>query len=285
MMGACTPLSTPRWANSPGRRPRRRERAGGDLLPRPRPPARRSSSGPATTTRSRPPGTTGRVLRRRPDLLRPGAGPRGNEFQRKVWQLLTTIPYGQTRTYGQLAAQLGDPVWPGRSGRPMAATPCPSWCPATGWSVTTGRSPAMPGGWPARRSCCSWNSRPGIGDRRCSEPVAGPARVPIRGRVQVQDRQRGQPGRQHRGPQLPVRLRKNPWCPTRVRPNPAGSRRSCSTGVPANSASRVSIAVAVTNSSSVNQMLVIGVVTRAARSRIRGTSTSKYPGDRHHRPH
>lgn len=35
--------------------------------------------------------------------------PRGNEFQRKVWQVLTTIPYGQTRSYGQLAAQLGDP--------------------------------------------------------------------------------------------------------------------------------------------------------------------------------
>lgn len=35
--------------------------------------------------------------------------PRGNEFQRTVWRLLTTIPYGQTRSYGQLAAQLGDP--------------------------------------------------------------------------------------------------------------------------------------------------------------------------------
>jgi methylated-DNA-[protein]-cysteine S-methyltransferase len=35
--------------------------------------------------------------------------PRGNEFQRKVWRLLTTIPYGQTRSYGRLAAQLGDP--------------------------------------------------------------------------------------------------------------------------------------------------------------------------------
>jgi methylated-DNA-[protein]-cysteine S-methyltransferase len=35
--------------------------------------------------------------------------PRGNDFQRKVWRLLTTIPYGQTRSYGQLAAQLGDP--------------------------------------------------------------------------------------------------------------------------------------------------------------------------------
>lgn len=35
--------------------------------------------------------------------------PRGNEFQRTVWGLLTTIPYGRTRSYGQLAAELGDP--------------------------------------------------------------------------------------------------------------------------------------------------------------------------------
>ncbi|MCG2623306.1 methylated-DNA--[protein]-cysteine S-methyltransferase [Arthrobacter sp. I2-34] len=35
--------------------------------------------------------------------------PRGDAFQLKVWELLQTIPYGQTRTYGQLARQLGDP--------------------------------------------------------------------------------------------------------------------------------------------------------------------------------
>ena len=35
--------------------------------------------------------------------------PRGNGFQRKVWALLIEIPYGQTRTYGQLALALGDP--------------------------------------------------------------------------------------------------------------------------------------------------------------------------------
>lgn len=35
--------------------------------------------------------------------------PQGNDFQRTVWRLLTAIPYGQTRSYGQLAAQLGDP--------------------------------------------------------------------------------------------------------------------------------------------------------------------------------
>ena len=35
--------------------------------------------------------------------------PRANVFQRKVWALLVQIPYGQTRTYGQLATMLGDP--------------------------------------------------------------------------------------------------------------------------------------------------------------------------------
>jgi methylated-DNA-[protein]-cysteine S-methyltransferase len=35
--------------------------------------------------------------------------PRGTEFDRSVWQLLTEIPYGETRTYGDLARQLGDP--------------------------------------------------------------------------------------------------------------------------------------------------------------------------------
>jgi methylated-DNA-[protein]-cysteine S-methyltransferase len=33
--------------------------------------------------------------------------PGGSAFQRRVWAALRTIPYGQTRSYGQLAAQLG----------------------------------------------------------------------------------------------------------------------------------------------------------------------------------
>lgn len=32
----------------------------------------------------------------------------GTEFQRGVWALVCDIPYGQTRTYGELALQLGD---------------------------------------------------------------------------------------------------------------------------------------------------------------------------------
>ena len=31
----------------------------------------------------------------------------GTAFQRKVWNALLTIPFGQTRSYGQIAAQIG----------------------------------------------------------------------------------------------------------------------------------------------------------------------------------
>ena len=33
----------------------------------------------------------------------------GNAFSQKVWSALLTIPYGTTRTYGQIAKQIGNP--------------------------------------------------------------------------------------------------------------------------------------------------------------------------------
>ena len=35
--------------------------------------------------------------------------PRGTEFQRAVWKALRDIPYGQTRTYGEIAGLVGRP--------------------------------------------------------------------------------------------------------------------------------------------------------------------------------
>jgi len=34
---------------------------------------------------------------------------RGTEFQRRIWELLLNIPYGETRSYGQVASALGRP--------------------------------------------------------------------------------------------------------------------------------------------------------------------------------
>lgn len=34
----------------------------------------------------------------------------GSEFQRQVWKVLQTIPYGETRSYGDVAKLVGDPT-------------------------------------------------------------------------------------------------------------------------------------------------------------------------------
>ena len=35
--------------------------------------------------------------------------PQGSEFQLRVWEALREIPYGETRSYGELAARIGHP--------------------------------------------------------------------------------------------------------------------------------------------------------------------------------
>lgn len=35
--------------------------------------------------------------------------PKGTEFQQRVWAALREIPYGETRTYGEIAAAIGSP--------------------------------------------------------------------------------------------------------------------------------------------------------------------------------
>jgi methylated-DNA-[protein]-cysteine S-methyltransferase len=49
--------------------------------------------------------------------------PHGSEFQHKVWDLLLEIPYGETRSYGQLAAVLGTPNGSRAVGRANATNP------------------------------------------------------------------------------------------------------------------------------------------------------------------
>ena len=41
-----------------------------------------------------------------PDFT-PKLNPRGSAFQHRVWDVLLTIPYGQTMTYGEIAQMLG----------------------------------------------------------------------------------------------------------------------------------------------------------------------------------
>lgn len=64
--------------------------------------------------------------------------PAGTAFQRKVWNALLTIPFGETRSYGQIAKQIGSPaavraVGAANGRNPIAiVTPCHRVIGATG---------------------------------------------------------------------------------------------------------------------------------------------------------
>jgi methylated-DNA-[protein]-cysteine S-methyltransferase len=65
--------------------------------------------------------------------------PEGTPFQREVWSALTTIPYGETVSYGELARHLGRPAASRAGGAATAVIRSRSSFPATGSSARMGR--------------------------------------------------------------------------------------------------------------------------------------------------
>ena len=49
--------------------------------------------------------------------------PQGDEFQHRVWELISAIPYGQTVTYGDLARDVGGEVTPKDVGAAVGRNP------------------------------------------------------------------------------------------------------------------------------------------------------------------
>jgi methylated-DNA-[protein]-cysteine S-methyltransferase len=49
--------------------------------------------------------------------------PRGDEFQRQVWDLIAATPYGRTVTYGDLAREIGGPATPQDVGAAVGHNP------------------------------------------------------------------------------------------------------------------------------------------------------------------
>ena len=114
----------------------------------------------------------------RPEIRELPLAPAGSAFRRAVWEILCDIPYGGTRTYGDIARErpAGEPegapprLWAAR----WAATRSPSSFPVTGWWGAAGASPATRGDW--RKSAGCWPTRAWIWSgfssqnrgRRCS---------------------------------------------------------------------------------------------------------------------
>jgi methylated-DNA-[protein]-cysteine S-methyltransferase len=73
----------------------------------------------------------------------------GTDFQQQVWQALLTIPYGQTRSYLQIAQQYAPWV------PPTVKTPSPLSPPAIVLSAPPASSPVSLAGWKPKPFCCS----------------------------------------------------------------------------------------------------------------------------------
>ena len=99
----------------------------------------------------------------------------GNPLQLAVWELISAIPYGATRSYGELARDLGDRT-PGPGGRHRLRTQpaSRSSCPATAWWGRTAASWGSAADCPANGSCSTSSSarsgcsRGGAEERRVS---------------------------------------------------------------------------------------------------------------------
>lgn len=75
----------------------------------------------------------------------------GSEFERAVWAEMATIPYGETRTYGEVAAAVGDPGAARAVGVACNRNPIPVIVPCHRIVGAGGKLVGFGGGLPRKR--------------------------------------------------------------------------------------------------------------------------------------
>lgn len=85
--------------------------------------------------------------------------PLGTAFQQRVWRALRTIPYGITRSYGEIATQVGNP----KAGRAVGAAngknPIPIIIPCHRVIGSTGKLTGFGGGLPVKEALLQLEQR------------------------------------------------------------------------------------------------------------------------------
>lgn len=76
----------------------------------------------------------------------------GDEFQRRVWERLGRIPYGETVTYGEIARELGDPNLARRVGGAVGRNPLSILVPCHRVIGSTGSLTGYAGGLERKRA-------------------------------------------------------------------------------------------------------------------------------------
>jgi methylated-DNA-[protein]-cysteine S-methyltransferase len=82
----------------------------------------------------------------------------GTDFQKKVWSALLTIPYGETRSYGEIARQIGHPDAVRAVGAANGRNPIPIIAPCHRVIGSNGKLTGFGGGLPAKAHLLSLES-------------------------------------------------------------------------------------------------------------------------------
>ena len=80
----------------------------------------------------------------------------GTKFQRRVWEELTRIPYGDTISYGELARRVGNPKASRAVGAANGKNPIPIVVPCHRVIGANGKLTGFGGGLPVRKHYWSW---------------------------------------------------------------------------------------------------------------------------------
>jgi methylated-DNA-[protein]-cysteine S-methyltransferase len=75
----------------------------------------------------------------------------GTEFQTTVWRALATIPFGETRSYGELARQIGSPLASRAVGAANGRNPIPIILPCHRVIGSSGSLTGFGGGLPMKK--------------------------------------------------------------------------------------------------------------------------------------
>ena len=91
------------------------------------------------------------------------ARPAGTHFQKSVWRLLLKIPYGKTRSYGDIAADLGIPKGPRAVGQANGRNPISLLIPCHRVIASDGGLGGYSGGIEIKRFLLEWERRNSAG--------------------------------------------------------------------------------------------------------------------------
>jgi methylated-DNA-[protein]-cysteine S-methyltransferase len=105
--------------------------------------------------------------------------PRGTEFERQVWQALAAIPYGETRSYLEIAAAIGRPAACRAVGRANGSNPIAVVIPCHRVIGADGSLTGYGGGLPLKRFLLDLEgahrgATPGSPVRQLALPAGGP---------------------------------------------------------------------------------------------------------------